>query len=259
MGTCRRGDMEQGVSWIIPPCKGSDPQPVPAPETPGMGIFNPAAAGRETEARGDAGPCLKPGLGSRKLEILPGPGAGSTLRLVWGGMWPVGQSLRGGKSGPGPRGVSCSASRFLPGPSAFRRAPETGGVARRDRAQGHRLVPSATGPMLSGMLGCAKCCVASAICRGETEARGSKWGNLAPRTSQGSCPPGRALQVRMPGRLCCCPAAGRFGPQILSSGHLAQAVPSQGTPRWRGPSLNPWADDVPEHPHHWQTGPAEAV
>lgn len=60
-----------------------------------------------------------PGLGSNqgwalgRLEIPPGVGWGSALWLLWEGC-----GLRGGEHGPGPRGVSCSLSRFLPGPAA---------------------------------------------------------------------------------------------------------------------------------------------
>lgn len=75
---------------------------------------------QEEKPRHGAMPGLVSSRGSAlgRLEILPGTGTGSALRLVWGGMWPVGQSLRGVKRGPGPQGVSCSVSRFLPSPSA---------------------------------------------------------------------------------------------------------------------------------------------
>lgn len=146
-----------------------------------------------------------------RLEILPETGAGSMLWLVWGGMWPAGQSLRGGKHDSDPQGVSCSVSCFLPGPSVG--AGVSASAGNRTVGQegpgtgGHTLPPSAASPTFLGMLGCATCRVASAICRGETEARGLKWENLSLRRSQDSCLPGRALQVRMPSQLCCCRAA----------------------------------------------------
>lgn len=107
METCHRGDTEHGVSGIIPPQRLQPPSHAGDPQ--GWGYSIPSL--REGKLRHGTMLVSSQGSALGRLEILPGVCWGRTLRLVWEGC-----GLRGGEQGPGPRGVSCSMSRFLPAP-----------------------------------------------------------------------------------------------------------------------------------------------
>jgi len=117
-----------------------------------MGMLDPAAPGGETEARGDAGAWLKPGLGSRRT----GNPAGARAR-------------RCGCAGEGRGPWGRAASSPAPHVSAWPGGSGHGGA---------HAATLTTHPVLSGV----RCAVSrQLVCGGETEARGLKWGGVWPR------------------------------------------------------------------------------